>query len=102
MLNTANQNLDKTPKDRNLQAQIANDLNFIAKLLGLGLKDPIEYFQLGISTEQKAQIEQKLQERQLAKQNKDYGRADAIREELQAQGILIMDTPTGSTWEKIL
>ena len=102
MLNTANQNLDKTPKDKNLQAQIADDLSFIAKLLGLGEKDPIEYFQLGISTEQKAQIEQKLQERQLAKQNKDYTRADAIREELQAQGILIMDTPTGSTWEKIL
>ena len=102
MLNTANQNLDKTPKDKNLQAQIADDLIFIAKLLGLGEKDPLEYFQLGISTEQKAQIEQKLQERQLAKQNKDYARADAIREELQAQGILIMDTPTGSTWEKIL
>lgn len=101
MLNTANQNLDKNPKDKNLQSQIQSDLNFLEKILGIGLKNPIEYFQLGISKEQKCQIEEKLQIRQQAKKEKNFELADSIREELKSQGILIMDTPNGSIWEKI-
>lgn len=101
MLNTANQNLDKNPKDKNLQSQIQSDLNFLEKILGIGLKNPIEYFQLGISKEQKYQIEEKLQIRQQAKKEKNFELADSIREELKSQGILIMDTPNGSIWEKI-
>lgn len=102
MLNTANQNLDKNPKDKNLQSQIQSDLNFLEKILGIGLKNPIEYFQLGISKEQKCQIEEKLQIRQQAKKEKNFELADSIREELKSQGILIMDTPNGSIWEKII
>ncbi|RDU71884.1 cysteine--tRNA ligase [Helicobacter anseris] len=101
MLNTANQSLDKNPKDKNLQSQIQSDLNFLEKILGIGLKNPIEYFQLGISKEQKCQIEEKLQIRQQAKKEKNFELADSIREELKSQGILIMDTPNGSIWEKI-
>ncbi|WP_104697405.1 MULTISPECIES: cysteine--tRNA ligase [unclassified Helicobacter] len=102
MLNTANQELDKSPKNKELQARISNDLDFLGKILGIGLKDSIEYFQLGVSMEQKSLIEQKLQERQRAKESKNFELADSIREELKNQGILIMDTPNGCIWEKSL
>lgn len=31
-------------------------------------------------------------------QAKDYARGDEVRDELAAAGIMIMDTPTGTTW----
>ena len=40
-----------------------------------------------------------LAERQAARERKDWAAADAIRERLQAAGVLIEDTPDGSRWE---
>ncbi len=39
-------------------------------------------------------------ERTAAKKNKDFARADEIRNELSARGITIIDTPTGPTWKR--
>ena len=46
-------------------------------------------------------IEEKIQERNIAKQNKDYVLADKIRDELLAKNILLKDTREGTTWSKI-
>lgn len=43
-------------------------------------------------------IEEKIQERKLAKQNKEYDKADSIRKELQDSGIVLNDTREGTTW----
>ncbi len=43
-------------------------------------------------------IEQKIEERKIAKENKDYNRADAIRNELEEMGILLKDTREGTTY----
>lgn len=43
-------------------------------------------------------IESLLQERQVARQTKDFKKADEIRQTLENQGILLDDTPQGSTW----
>ena len=40
-----------------------------------------------------------LAERQEARERKDYATADAIRDRLEAAGVLIEDTPDGSRWE---
>ena len=45
-------------------------------------------------------VEALLDERTLARQNRDFARADAIREELDAMGIEVMDGPDGSTWKR--
>lgn len=102
MLNQSNQSLDQNPKDKNLHAFIKGNLYFMEQLLGIGYKNPITYFQLGVSEIQKQEIENKLQERQKAKQDKNYALADSIRDALQQQGIAIMDTNNGSVWEKII
>lgn len=45
-------------------------------------------------------IEELIAERTEAKKNKDYARADAIRNELKKQGIILEDTPQGVKWKR--
>lgn len=40
-----------------------------------------------------------LDQRQAARERKDYATADAIRDELQRSGLVIEDTPAGPRWE---
>ena len=44
-------------------------------------------------------INQKIAERSEAKANKDYAKADAIRDELLSMGIKLIDTKEGTTYE---
>jgi cysteinyl-tRNA synthetase len=61
---------------------------------------------LGIEPEQKVEegkisaeeIEALIEERKQAKKNKDFARADAIRDELSDKGVLIEDTRAGVRW----
>jgi len=46
-------------------------------------------------------VEEKLAERKKARSERDFGRADAIRDELVAAGIEIKDGPSGTSWKKI-
>ena len=46
-------------------------------------------------------MEEKIAERAAAKKAKDFAKADAIRDELKAKGILIKDTREGVVWEKV-
>ena len=46
-------------------------------------------------------INQKIEERNKAKANKDYAKADAIRDELKNMGIIIKDTREGTIYEVI-
>jgi cysteinyl-tRNA synthetase len=39
-----------------------------------------------------------LEQRQAARERKDYAAADAIRDQLTATGIVIEDTPDGPRW----
>ena len=54
-----------------------------------------------IEVELVSYIEEMLEKRKLAKQNKDYALADSIRQELQEKGIIIKDTREGTTYEVI-
>ena len=44
-------------------------------------------------------IEQKVAERAAAKAARDFALADRIRQDLLARGIVLKDSPTGTTWE---
>ena len=47
-----------------------------------------------------AKIEALIEERRNAKKNKDWAKADAVRNELQSMGIIIEDGPNGTTWRR--
>jgi cysteinyl-tRNA synthetase len=46
-----------------------------------------------------AHIDTLIAQRQVAKAGRDFARADAIRNQLLAQGIVLKDSAQGTTWE---
>jgi cysteinyl-tRNA synthetase len=47
-----------------------------------------------------AYVEEKIAERKAAKKARDFAKADAIRDELKAKGIILEDTREGVKWKK--
>jgi cysteinyl-tRNA synthetase len=45
-----------------------------------------------------ARIEALIQERAMARKNRDFSRADQIRDDLQKRNIILEDGPGGTTW----
>jgi cysteinyl-tRNA synthetase len=46
------------------------------------------------------QIEQLIEERRLARHAREFARADEIRRDLEARGIVLEDTATGTRWKR--
>ncbi|MFT7823193.1 MAG: cysteine--tRNA ligase [Sulfurimonas sp.] len=100
MVAGANEKLDSNPKDKPLKKETIANIEFVDTLLGFGGKEPYAYFQIGIDEALKEKIKRLLDERTEAKKTKNFERSDAIRDELTAMGIAIMDTAEGTVWEK--
>ncbi len=96
-----NEKLDKNPKDKNLKKQIVANIDYISEVLGIGYQDPYSYFQFGITSDEKQQIENLISKRNEAKKEKNFELSDQIRAELEKKNINIMDTPSGTLWEKV-
>jgi cysteinyl-tRNA synthetase len=68
-----------------------------AALLGLLQSSAEEWFRGGAD---EGAIETRIAERAEAKKNRDFATADRIREELKAEGVILEDGPSGTTWRK--
>ena len=68
--------------------------------LGLLQQDPAAWFARGADGDDDARIQALIDERTAAKQARDFARADAIRQQLAEQGILLEDTPQGVRWKR--
>ena len=53
-----------------------------------------------VDAELEAYILEKIEERKAAKKEKDFAKADAIRDDLLAKGIVLKDTREGVIWHK--
>lgn len=69
-------------------------------VLSLGLERAWEREETEVDEELSAFVEQKIAERAAAKKEKNFARADEIRDELKEKGILIKDTREGVVWSR--
>lgn len=72
----------------------------IDSVLSLGLERAWEREEIEVDEELSAFVEQKIAERAAAKKEKNFARADEIRDELKEKGILIKDTREGVVWSR--
>ncbi len=68
--------------------------------LGLLQQDPAAWFARGAGSDDDARIQALIDARIAAKQARDFARADAIRQQLADEGILLEDTPQGVRWKR--
>ena len=86
-----NQNVDDNTAKNVLKLFIDN-LTMLCDILGIILKKEEKLLD--------ADIEKMIEERQQARKNKDFARADEIRDTLLEKGIVLKDTRQGVQWER--
>jgi cysteinyl-tRNA synthetase len=91
-------NLNKAENDEE-RSKLKSELIVSAEMLGLLYNNPEAWFK-GENTDD-SEIEELIAKRTEAKKNKDWSRADAIRNELKDKGIVLEDGPNGTTWKRI-
>ncbi|MGX6646629.1 cysteine--tRNA ligase [Maricaulaceae bacterium MS644] len=85
--------------DDQARAEAAAELKAAGAILGLLQSDPDAWFGLdAVADEERAKIDQLIVERTKARADKDFARADEIREQLDEHGVQADDGPEGTTW----
>ena len=85
--------------NRNPSSQTAGLLKALGGVLGLLQDDPKAFAQAGAGMDEGA-IQTQITARAAAKTAKNFAEADRIRQALAAEGIVLKDSPTGTTWER--
>ncbi len=89
-------------EDNNLISTLLAELKAMANILGILQADPTEFLQADSSSDGLSadEVEAYIAERQQAKLDKDYARADEIRKLLVEQNIVLEDSREGTTWRR--
>ncbi len=85
--------------NRSQSAELAGWLKTLGGVLGLLQADPQSFLQAGASLSED-DIQAQIAQRAAAKAAKNFAEADRIRKALAEQGIVLKDSPTGTTWER--
>ena len=82
------------------QARLKGVLLEAGGMLGLLQRDPAEWFGNTFDASEAERIEGLIAARQAARKAKDFAEADRIRDTLAAEGIILEDGPSGTTWKR--
>jgi cysteinyl-tRNA synthetase len=85
--------------NRTQSTQTAGLLKALGGVLGLLQDNPQAFAQAGAGANEDA-IQAHIAARAAAKAAKNFAEADRIRQALAAEGIVLKDSPTGTTWER--
>jgi cysteinyl-tRNA synthetase len=85
--------------NRTRSPALAAQLRALGKTLGLLQQNPRAYLQGGKAVDADA-IAARIEARGAAKRARDFALADRIRRELADDGVILQDTPSGTTWVK--
>lgn len=88
--------------NRNQSVEAATQLKALAGVLGLLQREPQEFLQ-GAASEgglDDVAINTRIEARIAAKKAKNFAEADRIRKELLEAGIVLEDSPQGTTWRR--
>ena len=92
--------LNKAESDAEKES-LAARMYAAGELLGLLGGDPEDWFTAHVEGElSAAEIDALLDERRAAKAERDFTRADAIRDQLKSSNVIIQDTPEGTIWRR--
>jgi len=88
--------------DANTKQELSQTLKHLAGLIGLLQRSPNEFLQSGTphTGMSPAQIEEQIAARHAAKLTKNFKEADAIRERLLNDGVVLEDKPSGTVWRR--
>jgi cysteinyl-tRNA synthetase len=84
--------------NRGKSAELAGLLKALGGCLGILQGEPKAFLRAGTQLDE-ATISGLIAQRAAAKKAKNFAEADRIRNDLLAQGIVLKDSPTGTTWE---
>ena len=90
-------------EDGSARAELKASLLAAGRLLGLLQEDPEDWFRwqpAGRGGIDDSAIEALIEERTAARDERNFARADAIRDELADQGIVLEDGAGGTTWKR--
>ncbi|MET1025045.1 MAG: cysteine--tRNA ligase [Pseudoxanthomonas sp.] len=82
------------------RATLKSDLLGAGLALGLLQQAPAEWFNRGTSRDDDARIQALVEARSTAKAARDFAQADAIRQQLADEGVLLEDTAQGVRWKR--
>ena len=63
--------------------------------------NPEDWFRAKSNDLDEEEINSLIEKRKMAKANKDFKTADAIRDQLKEMGVEIMDSAEGTTWKPL-
>ncbi len=94
--------LNKGKSDIARAGVLAGTLKTLATVLGLLQDEPDNFLKGGDAEDglSEEEINKQIQARIDAKTNKDWAKADEIRDQLKAQGIIVEDIAGGSSWRR--
>jgi cysteinyl-tRNA synthetase len=84
--------------NRTKSPERAGLLKALGGTLGILQGSPQAFLRAGTALDEET-IQRKIDARAAAKKAKDFAEADRIRKELLDQGVVLKDSPTGTTWE---